>query len=168
MSDKQYRLGLWLRDAHAMEQQAETMLKAQSSRLEHYPELRARIDQHVRETQSQISRVEECIKRVGTDSSALKDMAGSLTATMQGLGGMFAGDEVLKGSMASFAFENLEASGYLILAVAAEEAGDQQTAAVCREIMEEELAMASWIKDHLPDLTRAFLSREEADLTAKR
>mgnify|MGYP002716823196 CR=1 FL=1 len=33
----------WLRDAHAMEQQAEKMLKAQAERLEHYPELKARI-----------------------------------------------------------------------------------------------------------------------------
>ncbi|OBR48526.1 DUF892 family protein [Paraburkholderia tropica] len=43
----------WLRDAYAMENQAEVMLKAQSGRLEHYPELRARIDQHIEETRSQ-------------------------------------------------------------------------------------------------------------------
>ncbi|MBZ9985459.1 MULTISPECIES: DUF892 family protein, partial [unclassified Mesorhizobium] len=29
----------WLRDAHAMEEQAETMLSGQLSRLESYPEL---------------------------------------------------------------------------------------------------------------------------------
>ena len=29
----------WLRDAHAMEEQAEHMLRSQSSRLEHYPQL---------------------------------------------------------------------------------------------------------------------------------
>ena len=40
----------WLRDAHAMEEQAESMLKAQSKRLEHYPKLKARIDQHIQET----------------------------------------------------------------------------------------------------------------------
>lgn len=40
----------WLRDAHAMEKQAETMLTAQAERLEHYPELRARIVQHIEET----------------------------------------------------------------------------------------------------------------------
>ena len=33
----------WLRDAHAMEQQAESMLKGQAERLEHYPELKGRI-----------------------------------------------------------------------------------------------------------------------------
>ena len=31
----------WLRDAHAMEKQAEKMLKAQVARLEHYPKLKA-------------------------------------------------------------------------------------------------------------------------------
>jgi ferritin-like metal-binding protein YciE len=40
----------WLRDAYAMEKQAESMLKAQSSRLENYPELRQRIDQHLQGT----------------------------------------------------------------------------------------------------------------------
>lgn len=43
----------WLRDAHAMEQQAEKMLTAQSERLEHYPELKARIVQHIDETRGQ-------------------------------------------------------------------------------------------------------------------
>jgi len=43
----------WLRDAHAMEMQAETMLKAQASRLKHYPDVKARIEQHIIETQSQ-------------------------------------------------------------------------------------------------------------------
>lgn len=35
----------WLRDAHAMEEQAETMLSGQLSRLESYPELGDRIRQ---------------------------------------------------------------------------------------------------------------------------
>ena len=33
----------WLRDAHAMEKQALTMLSGQQARLEHYPDLRALI-----------------------------------------------------------------------------------------------------------------------------
>ena len=50
MATSQENLLDWLRDAHAMEQQAEKMLKAQSERLEHYPQLKARIDQHIEET----------------------------------------------------------------------------------------------------------------------
>jgi ferritin-like metal-binding protein YciE len=48
MATQQENLLDWLRDAHAMEQQAEKMLKAQSERLEHYPQLKARIDFHIR------------------------------------------------------------------------------------------------------------------------
>ena len=33
----------WLRDAHAMEEQAETMLTAQQGRLQNYPALKDRI-----------------------------------------------------------------------------------------------------------------------------
>lgn len=40
MATQQENLLDWLRDAHAMEQQAEKMLKAQSERLEHYPKLK--------------------------------------------------------------------------------------------------------------------------------
>lgn len=50
MAEPQENLMDWLRDAHAMEQQAEQMLKAQAARIEHYPQLKARIEQHLEET----------------------------------------------------------------------------------------------------------------------
>ena len=78
----------WLRDAHAMEQQAETMLNSQSSRLEHYPVLKDRIDQHIRETQGQQQRLETCIERLGGSPSAIKDMGGKVMAFAQGMSGM--------------------------------------------------------------------------------
>ena len=39
----------WLRDAHAMEEQAETMLSGQLSRIENYPELSDQIQKHLEE-----------------------------------------------------------------------------------------------------------------------
>jgi ferritin-like metal-binding protein YciE len=43
----------WLRDAHAMEEQAQTMLSGQVSRIENYPELKDRISKHLEETKGQ-------------------------------------------------------------------------------------------------------------------
>ena len=43
-TDVNENLLAWLKDAHAMEQQAEHMLKAQASRIDHYPELKARLE----------------------------------------------------------------------------------------------------------------------------
>jgi ferritin-like metal-binding protein YciE len=50
MSESRKWLIQWLRDAHAMEEQAETMLNGQLSRLESYPDLKERIRQHIQET----------------------------------------------------------------------------------------------------------------------
>jgi ferritin-like metal-binding protein YciE len=151
-----------------MEEQAETMLQAQASRLENYPDLRQRFEQHITETQRQAQRLEECMGRLGADTSSLKDAAGKIAAMMQGMGGMFAGDEVVKGAMAAYTFEHFEISSYTALAAAAEAEGDQQTAAVCREILQEEQAMADWLRNHLPKITQQYLEREAAGAPAKR
>jgi len=44
MADMDERLNQWLRDAHAMELQAEHMLNGLAGRIESYPELGTRID----------------------------------------------------------------------------------------------------------------------------
>ena len=152
----------WLRDAHALEEQAEQMLMAQASRIENYPELSQRIEQHLAETRSQRERVEGCLKRRGASTSGVKDMGGKFTAMMQGLGGSVAPDEVVKGALASYAFEHFELGTYRMLTHAAREAGDAETARVCEEIAREEEAMADWLAAHMPTVTRTFLERASA------
>lgn len=46
MATPEERLMQWLRDAHAAEEQAETMLTGMADRLENYPKLKARIKKH--------------------------------------------------------------------------------------------------------------------------
>jgi len=166
MAGMDERLNQWLRDAHAMEQQAEQMLDAQARRIENYPELSARFEQHIAETRSQKQRLEACIERRGTTWSGMKDLAGQFTAVMQSVGGMFAGDEVVKGVLASYSFEHMEIASYRILAAGAEAAGDMETARVCQEICREEEAMAAWIEEHIPQVTQAYLMREATDSEA--
>ncbi|WPO00240.1 ferritin-like domain-containing protein [Pseudomonas sp. MUP55] len=159
----------WLRDAHAMEQQAEKMLKAQSERLEHYPQLKARIDQHIQETLGQQALIDECLTRLGGNASTLKDIGGKLMAFGQAVGGSLMSDEVIKGAMAGYVFENMEVASYTVLIAAAQAAGDTQTQAACEKILPQEIAMAEWLLEHLPQLTQAFLERSAApDTEAKR
>lgn len=168
MATPKERLAQWLRDAHAMEEQAETMISSQVSRLENYPELRERFSQHLEETRSQARRVGECLERMGESTSTMKDASAKLLATAQGLSGVFAGDEVMKGSLASYTFEHMEIASYRILSAAAEEVGDLETKRVCEEILLEEEAMADWLEDHLPEVTHAFLMRDsQPGVTAK-
>jgi ferritin-like metal-binding protein YciE len=162
-------LNQWLRDAHAMEQQAEKLLESQAARIENYPQLSARIRQHLEETRSQRASLEQCLERRGESTSLMKDMTAKLTAMAQGLGGMMAGDEVMKGTLASYAFEHFEIGSYRLLVAAAEAAGDMETKRVCEEICRQEEAMAAWLADHVPEITRTYLLREHAELAeAKR
>jgi ferritin-like metal-binding protein YciE len=159
----------WLRDAHAMEQQAEQMLKAQSGRLEHYPQLKARIDQHIEETLGQQKIIEQCLQRLGGESSTIKDLGGKLMAFGQAVGGSLMSDEVIKGAMAGYVFENMEIASYTVLIAAAGAAGDTETRKACETILPQEVAMADWLLEHLPQLTAAFLSRSvDPDKEAKK
>lgn len=151
----------WLRDAHAMEQQAEKMLQAQAERLEHYPDLRARIVQHIEETRWQQSVLDAALTRRGISNSVIKDLGGKLAAFGQAVGGMTTSDEVVKGAMAGYVFENLEIASYTALIAAAQVVGDSETQAACEQIIVQERAMAAWLLEHLPQVTQAFLARAE-------
>ncbi len=149
----------WLRDAHAMEQQAEAMLKGQVDRLDHYPELRQRVAQHLEDTRWQRSQLEGCLARLGSSPSTVKDLTGKLMAFGEGTVAMFASDEVVKGAMAGYVFEQMEIASYTVLIAAAEAAGDVETKAVCEQIMAQEEAMAEWLLLQLPTTTANFLMR---------
>lgn len=158
----------WLRDAHAMEEQGLTMLVAQSKRIENYPQLKARIDQHLVETQGHVRALQGLLDRLPVGPSRIKGLAGKLTATAQGLGGALNSDEVIKGALSGYAFENAEIGAYLVLIAAADELGELEAKATFERILEEEVAMADWLASNLDDTTRLFLLRDERELQASR
>ena len=150
----------WLRDAHGMEMQAIEILEKQADRFEGHPEVQQRIRQHVTETRRQAERVAECISRHDGGSSTLKDIGGKLMGNMAALTNAMATDEIVKNAIADYAFENMEIASYRSLIAAAEVAGDEQTARVCREILQEEQEMASFLEQHIPSVTQSFLRKE--------
>jgi ferritin-like metal-binding protein YciE len=158
----------WLRNAHAMEMQAIQILSNQARRIGTYPELRKRILEHLEGTRSQLEKIEGCIERHGSTPSRLKDAGAMFIGNMQALGGAFMADEIVKGSIMSYTFEHLEIACYRSLIGAAEELGDAETVRVCSDILREEEAMAAWLEQRLPELTREFLRRRRAGQQAKR
>lgn len=159
MASNQEILAQWLRDVHAVEEQAKSMLRAQSSRLEHYPELKARIEQHITETERQAERLERLLESRG-GTSAMKDIGAKVMANLQGLAGAMAADEVVKGAGASYAFEHFEIANYRTLLGAAEACGDAEVKRVAEETLREEEAMAKWLEEHIPGVVKQYLERE--------
>jgi ferritin-like metal-binding protein YciE len=159
---------VWLRNAHAMEEQAITMLTAQARRIENYPDLKAKILEHLEETRAHADTIKSLLDRFPGGASTIKDMAAKLAATAQGVGGMLTSDEVVKGCMSAYAFEHVEIATYKVLIAAADELDEQGMKEELERILAQEVAMAEWLDAHLDDITRVFLMRDERDLLAKR
>lgn len=153
----------WLRDAHAMEKQAESMLESMASRIENYPDIKARIEQHISETKHQITMLEEVLDRNGISRSVLKDSMSKMAAMGQSIGGMFPSDEIVKGSISGYVFEQFEIACYTSLLAAAKKAGDTASIPTIEAILKEEMQMGDWLIKHIPQTTEQFLLRSEAD-----
>ncbi len=156
-----------LKNAHAMENQALSIMKPQVSRIENYPDVASRLEQHIRETEGQIARLEEILSSLSEDHSTLKDMALSFTGSMAAMGHSIAGDEIIKNSLANFAFENFEIAAYKSLMTISELGGFPGSVAALKANLDEEIAMAKWLDDNLRSVTIKFASLKEAGMSAK-
>lgn len=152
----------WLRDAHAMEKQAESMLESMADRIDNYPELRSKIEQHLTETKHQISVLEEILERNDISRSIIKDSMSKMAAFGGSIGGMFPSDEIVKGAISSYVFEQLEVACYTSLIAAAKKAGDTASVPALEGILEQERQMADWVLRNIPQTTEQFLVRSDA------
>ena len=146
-----------LQNAHAVERQALALIDRQLDRLVRYPEIADRLRSHRLETEDQIRRLDDILGSLGERASGLKDVALSFMGNLAAMGNVMAADEVLKNQFVNAAFENFEVASYTSL-VALGEAGSFPTAAaLLRESLREEMAMAAWVQDSLPELTLKFV-----------
>ena len=151
-----------LRNAHALENQALSIMKPQLARIESYPEGADRLRSHIEETNGQIERLDEILAQFETSGSALKDAGLSLSGSMAALGHSLAGDEILKNSFANYAFEHFEIASYKSLLVLAQDGSFTQATPLLQQTLREEEAMAEWTDESLPMVTRRY-----AELYAK-
>ncbi|KQW32074.1 hypothetical protein ASE36_07715 [Rhizobium sp. Root274] len=156
-----------LKNAHAMENQALSIIKPQLKRIENYPQVAARLETHLRETEAQITRLEDILASLDEDNSTLKDWMLSASGSMAAIGHSMADDEILKNSFANFAFENFEIAAYNSLIVMAELGGFQGAVGALQQNLSEEEDMAAWLQDNLRDVTTEFVARREAGESAK-
>ena len=102
----------WLRDAHAMEVGTLDDLERLARRVEHYPQLKARLEQHVEETRGQERRLRELLEGMNEGTSAVKQTVTRIAGNLQALISTVFSDEMLKNAIATYAFNpNLSVQG---------------------------------------------------------
>jgi ferritin-like metal-binding protein YciE len=151
-----------LRNAHSVEVKATQLLERQIEALSDYPDVRARLEQHLGETRTQLNRLEEILGSLDESPSTIKDTLlaafGNALVVPQGM----AGDAILKGAFASFAFEHYEIAAYRSLITMTEVVGLPQFRAQLEATLNEELRMAQWLGDNIPAVTRRYLAEVKA------
>ena len=155
-----------LRNAHAMENQALSIIKPQLNRLEHYPEVSELLERHLHETEGQIVRIEEILDGLDESASGLKDTMMSMSGTMGALTHSMADDEILKNSLANFAFENFEIAAYTSLLTAADMCGATSATLLLEQNLAEERRTAEMIEQMLPTITERFILRQASGARA--
>lgn len=156
MAEYEEQLVTYLKDAHSIEEQALTQLKA-ARKIAGLDELERLFENHMHETEDHEKLIGECLGRHGVSRSAFKD------AIMKGAGSgfvLFANaqpDTPGKLVAHAYSYEALEEAAYAFLCEVAQQAGDSSTVDTARHIQKEERRMKNRLASFLNKAARESL-----------
>jgi ferritin-like metal-binding protein YciE len=161
-TDTEQQLIKYLTDAHSIEEQALAQLRV-APRMAGDPQLAQSFRAHLVETEGQERRVRARLEAHDAAPSKVKD----LVMQAGGLGfALFAKvqpDTPGKLTAHAYSYEHLELASYELLLRVAERAGDEETAAVAREIREQERAMGERLAGSFDRAAQASLADKQAE-----
>ena len=160
-NDPETQLVKYLTDVHSIEEQALVQMRRAPNLVEG-PFAEA-FERHQGETESQERRVRERLQAHDASPSKLKDVAGQAGGFGMVLFARSQPDTPGKLAMHAFSYEHMEIAAYELLAIAAREAGDGETAAMAEAIADEEREMASRVAAGFDEAVEQALSRIEPD-----
>lgn len=156
------QLNKYLADAHAIEAQAQQLLK-KAPELAGAKGLASAFEEHLEQTRRHSELIEQRLKARNDSRSALKDAALRLGALNLGMFFKAQADTPAKLAAFAYAFEHLEVAAYELLRRVASRAGDEETASAAATILLEERAAAAAVHEQFDQALEASL--EEAGAT---
>jgi ferritin-like metal-binding protein YciE len=160
-NDPETQLVKYLTDVHSIEEQALIQMRKAPSLVE--GAFAVAFERHQGETESQERRVRERLEAHDASPSKLKDVAGQAGGFGMVLFARSQPDTPGKLAMHAFSYEHMEIAAYELLAIAAREAGDSETAAMAEAIAGEEREMAGRVAASFDEAVEQSLSRIEPD-----
>ena len=156
------QLTTWLNSAYAMEKSMVQVLENHAKDAKELPEVRQRDEQHLEETRRHAQQIERCLELLNEKPSKTKTAMGNIMGLVQGASTGMYRDELVKNFLSDYAAEQFEIASYRSLIAAAEELGKPEIARICEGILEEEEAMAEWLIERIPGITRMTLQQQHA------
>jgi ferritin-like metal-binding protein YciE len=131
-------------EAHAMEQNVMRMLDGMISTTDD-PEILQELEHHKMETEGHAARMKARLEAHGATPSAVKQIGGIVGALAKMPLDMVRGEKAGRNARDGYATEHMEIASYELLKRIARQAGDDETATACDEIIAQERAMADTI-----------------------
>jgi ferritin-like metal-binding protein YciE len=160
-NDPETQLVKYLTDAHSIEEQALVQMRRAPDLVE--GSFADSFRRHLSETESQEQRVRERLEAHDASPSTLKDAAGKGGGFGMVLFAKSQPDTPNKLAMHAFSYEHMEVAAYELLARAAREAGDAETAEMALAIADEEREMAGRIAAAFDEAVEQALREVEPD-----
>jgi ferritin-like metal-binding protein YciE len=160
-NDPKTQLVKYLTDAHSIEEQALVQMRRAPDLVE--GALSESFARHEGETESQEQRVRERLEAYDASPSKVKDAAGQAGGFGMVLFARSQPDTPTKLAMHAFSYEHMEVAAYELLARAAREAGDSETAAMALAIADEEREMAGRVAAGFDEAVEQALREVDPD-----
>jgi len=132
-------------EAYALEQNVLRMLDGMISTTED-PEIEQALKDHKLQTEQHAAKMEKRLRAHGASPSIVREAGGILGALMKSVVDLARPEKAGRNARDGYATEHLEIASYELLSRIAERAGDEETAAAAREILQDERQMASTIE----------------------
>ncbi|HEY7125011.1 MAG TPA: DUF892 family protein [Ktedonobacterales bacterium] len=149
-----------LEDTYALESHLVQVLNDHAKDAQDVPQMRQKIEQHLRETEMHRDRIEQRLNALGTGKPAMK---GGMSGLMGQLMGAISGGrthELTKNVCDEYASEQLEIATYSKLITIAHAVGDQETVRAAELNLRDEVNMEQWLIQHIPEATLIELQRD--------
>jgi ferritin-like metal-binding protein YciE len=159
-SSAEQQLVKYLADAHSIEEQALTQLRT-APKLAGEERLAAAFRQHREETEGHERGVRQRLEAHDADPSRFKDAAGKAGGWAMVLFARIQPDTPIKLTAHAFSYETMELAAYELLRVAAEAAGDEETAELASAIGSEEGRMAERLAELFDAAVEATLGEDD-------
>ena len=147
----------WLRHAHAMERANVDNLDRLADRFSRHPELAGRFREHWRDSLAQVAALEACLKKLGSDTSTVRDLTSRFVGVAHAYSGLPSLDVPVKDCVAAYASMHLEIATYISLRAAALELEQPEIVRMCDEHLERDRAMSGWLEEQISQVTVEFL-----------
>jgi ferritin-like metal-binding protein YciE len=156
------QLTKYLTDAHSIEEQALVQLRM-APRMAGDPQLAEAYRAHLVETEDQERLIRERLEAHDAAPSKVKDLVMQAGGVGFALFARVQPDTPGKLAAHAYSYEHLELASYELLARVADRAGDAETAAVARDIREQERAMGERLEASFDRAAQAALADKGAD-----